>query len=86
MLTEQKQLGQLKSYRLCRTPTLIHCVARQYIGDAIMALWNAPETVIDHPIRACETALLYQSRLAVLQEGMRGGWGCIVVSFVYGRK
>ena len=43
----------------------------KYIGDAIMAIWNAPETVIDHPIKACETALLYQSRLGIINMGTR---------------
>lgn len=38
-----------------------------------MALWNAPETVIDHQMKACETALLYQARLAAMQDGMVGG-------------
>ena len=26
----------------------------KYIGDVIMAIWNAPETVIDHPINHLE--------------------------------
>ena len=29
----------------------------KYIGDAIMALWNVPEPVPDHPRLACEAAL-----------------------------
>jgi adenylate cyclase len=29
----------------------------KYIGDAIMALWNAPEPVTDHPRMACLAAL-----------------------------
>eukprot|EP00123_Amoebidium_parasiticum_P010775 comp20313_c1_seq1/m.25530 comp20313_c1_seq1/g.25530 ORF comp20313_c1_seq1/g.25530 comp20313_c1_seq1/m.25530 type:complete len:1023 (-) comp20313_c1_seq1:458-3526(-) len=38
----------------------------KYIGDAVMVLFNAPETVIHHPIKACETALLCQARLHTL--------------------
>ena len=29
----------------------------KYIGDAIMALWNAPTPCPEHPLRACEAAL-----------------------------
>jgi class 3 adenylate cyclase len=35
----------------------------KYIGDAIMAIWNAPRAVYAHEVKACESALLYQSRL-----------------------
>ncbi len=29
----------------------------KYIGDAVMAFWNAPNDVADHPRKACEAAL-----------------------------
>jgi adenylate cyclase len=29
----------------------------KYIGDAVMAFWNAPETVAGHAVRACRAAL-----------------------------
>jgi adenylate cyclase len=32
----------------------------KYIGDAIMAVWNAPTPTPDHPRRACEAALAAQ--------------------------
>lgn len=38
----------------------------KFIGDAIMAFWNAPEEVEDHPSVACEVALACQERLAAL--------------------
>ena len=40
----------------------------KYIGDAIMAFWNAPAPIAKHEFAACETALLYNSRLAELRE------------------
>ncbi|MEM6422206.1 MAG: adenylate/guanylate cyclase domain-containing protein, partial [Pseudomonadota bacterium] len=38
----------------------------KYIGDAIMAFWNAPLDVEDHPRRACEAALGMRAALAGL--------------------
>ena len=39
----------------------------KYIGDAIMAFWNAPAPVPDHPSVACTAALASQQRLAELR-------------------
>jgi adenylate cyclase len=38
----------------------------KYMGDAIMAFWNAPFDVERHAERACEAAIAMQSRLATL--------------------
>ncbi|MEZ4402785.1 MAG: adenylate/guanylate cyclase domain-containing protein [Kofleriaceae bacterium] len=38
----------------------------KYIGDAVMALWNAPLEVSDHASRACGAALAMQAALAPL--------------------
>ena len=38
----------------------------KYMGDAIMAFWNAPLANDGHAIRACETALGMQARLRAL--------------------
>lgn len=39
----------------------------KYIGDAIMAFWNAPDPVADHPLRALETAMACQARLVAMR-------------------
>jgi adenylate cyclase len=38
----------------------------KYIGDAVMAMWNAPRLCPDHPIKACEAALACLARTAAL--------------------
>jgi adenylate cyclase len=43
-------------------------VLDKYIGDAIMAFWNAPMPQPDHARRACHTALEMISRLRELQD------------------
>lgn len=40
----------------------------KYIGDAVMAFWNAPQTQADHARRACLAALQMQRELAKLGE------------------
>jgi adenylate cyclase len=38
----------------------------KYIGDSIMAFWNAPLDIADHPLRACRAALKMRQALAEL--------------------
>jgi adenylate cyclase len=45
----------------------------KFIGDAIMAFWNAPVDVPEHPRRACEAALAMRARLDRLNEEGRFG-------------
>ena len=40
----------------------------KYMGDAIMAFWNAPLTIERHAALACDTALAMQARLKDLNE------------------
>jgi adenylate cyclase len=43
----------------------------KYMGDAIMAFWNAPLAVEGHAARACDTALAMQEQLGILNEELR---------------
>ena len=61
--------------------TMTHLVQHQrgtidkYIGDAIMAFWNAPVDLSDHAARAVQTALDMQAALPQLnQEFAARGW------------
>jgi len=47
----------------------------KYIGDAIMAIYNAPVDVPDHATRACASALRMLDELAVLNTALRGEVG-----------
>ena len=44
----------------------------KYIGDAVMAWWNAPLDVPDHAARACSTALAMLEALRPLNQRWRG--------------
>ncbi len=40
----------------------------KYIGDSIMAFWNAPLDIADHPVRACRAALKMRDIVKQLNE------------------
>lgn len=47
----------------------------KYVGDAVMALWNAPHHTEDHAARACAAALGAQRRMAeVNRRWLAEGW------------
>lgn len=45
----------------------------KYIGDAVMAFWNAPEDQLDHADRSCRAALAIRSAIAVANEDRKAG-------------
>jgi adenylate cyclase len=53
----------------------------KYMGDCVMAFWNAPVDDKDHPARACEAALAMRAELRLLNEELaaeaasKGGGG-----------
>lgn len=51
-----------------------HGTIDKFIGDSIMAFWNAPVDVPEHPRRAAEAALAMRARLEALnaEGGLRG--------------
>src|SRR5690606_15628323 len=42
----------------------------KYIGDAVMAFWNAPLDDPDHALHACEAALAISERLDALNDAL----------------
>jgi adenylate cyclase len=44
----------------------------KYIGDAVMAFWNAPTEVAGHPAAACRAAVAMQQAMARLRAGWAG--------------
>jgi adenylate cyclase len=47
----------------------------KYIGDSIMAFWNAPVDIADHPTRACRAAVKMRAVLKALNEADAFGFG-----------
>ncbi|CAK7070300.1 MAG: hypothetical protein DELT_01840 [Desulfovibrio sp.] len=50
----------------------------KFIGDALMAFWNAPLPVENHPVLAVETALQMHEALAELNTDIEAEFGCTI--------
>jgi len=73
MLTPQEVVTLLNRYFAPMT-TLVRKhsgTLDKFIGDALMAYWNAPLEVPDHPVKAVETALSMQEALPALNEQLQ---------------
>ena len=46
----------------------------KYIGDSVMAFWNAPNPVPNHPLAACEAALEIMARIQSSETGEEPLW------------
>lgn len=66
----QKLMTYLSDYFQSMTEAVIQHEGTldKYIGDAIMAIWNAPSKDVEHAFHACETAKSMQKRLESLNK------------------
>lgn len=71
-LGPQNTVGILNSYLTEMTNVIIeeHGTLDKYIGDAIMAFWNAPLNDADHALHACTAAIRMQKKLT----GLHAKW------------
>jgi adenylate cyclase len=68
-LSSRELIDQLGAY-LNEMSSIIqtnHGTIDKYIGDAIMAIWGAPQSLEDHAYHACKTALECQKNLSDLR-------------------
>ena len=68
-LTPEQLVSLLNEYLTAMTTVVLdhEGVVDKYIGDAIMAFWNAPVPQADHAVRAARTALGMRDRLETLR-------------------
>ena len=68
-LTPTDLVRHLAEYLDCMSETIRdqQGTIDKFIGDGIMAFWNAPNAVPDHAAQACRAALRAQERLAALR-------------------
>jgi adenylate cyclase len=76
-MTPEEVAGFLREYLTVMTEAVFKegGTVDKYIGDAIMALWNAPFEQPDHAARAVRTALAFQERLEPLAVRFREKYG-----------
>jgi adenylate cyclase len=71
--TPEELLSRLSEYFDVVSRDIRQCngTVDKYIGDAVMAFWNAPDEDRAHPVHACEAALNMQASIAELNERFR---------------
>src|SRR5262249_37245580 len=69
-LTPAQVVEDLAEYLECMSDTIREHqgTVDKFIGDGIMALWNAPNAVPDHATQACRASLRAQQRLKALRQ------------------
>ncbi|MBV9481254.1 MAG: zinc ribbon domain-containing protein [Acidobacteria bacterium] len=69
-LTPAEVVEDLAEYLECMSDTIRNHqgTVDKFIGDGIMALWNAPNTIPDHATQACRASLRAQQRLKALRQ------------------
>ena len=69
-LTPTEVVEDLAEYLACMCETIrVHKgTVDKFIGDGMMALWNAPNDVPDHAVQACHASLRAQERLQSLRQ------------------
>ncbi len=69
ILSPDDLILQLNEFLGCFSSVIIknHGTVDKYIGDAVMAYWNAPRDCADHPFESCKTAIQGVHNLSFLQ-------------------
>jgi adenylate cyclase len=69
-LSEHLTPAEVVEYLECMSDTIREHqgMVDKFIGDGIMALWNAPNGVPDHATQACQASLRAQQRLKTLRQ------------------
>ncbi len=72
-LSPQETVSELADYfdLMTKAITRRNGTVDKFMGDGILAFFNAPQTVIDHPVQACYAALEAQQQLTALRKAHR---------------
>lgn len=72
-LSPQETVAELADYfdLMTKAITQRDGTVDKFMGDGILAFFNAPQTVTDHPIQACYSALEAQQQLSALRNAHR---------------
>lgn len=79
-LQADKLVTMLNSYLTAITDIILESggTVDKYVGDAVVAFWNAPVTIDDHALRGVKVALEIQEVLTKLNEGYKKEYGVSV--------